>query len=61
MSLTLAAVNLTAGLLLLVIGGTLIVSLPKPHAWAITAFVLLDVGLLGGGLVMLPFALQMGS
>lgn len=61
MSLTLAVVNLIAGLLLLSIGGALIASLPSPRRWAIVAFLLLGAGMLGGGLVMLPFALRLGT
>lgn len=60
MNLTVALLNLFAGLLLLVVGGALAVHLPRPRRWMVAAFVALDAGLLVTSLVALPFVLHFG-
>ncbi|MBB3771718.1 MULTISPECIES: hypothetical protein [Ancylobacter] len=60
MFLALALLTLIAGLLLMVIGGTLVVHMPAPRRWMVASFVALDGGLLAGSLLALPFALPLG-
>jgi hypothetical protein len=60
MNVTVVLINLLAGLLLLVVGGTLAVHLPRPRRWMVAAFVAVDAGLLVTSLVALPFILHLG-
>lgn len=61
MPLTIAVVNLLAGLLLLTVGGTLIANVPTPRRWILVAFVVVDAGLISSSLLLLPFALRLGG
>jgi len=61
MPLTIAVVNLLAGLLLLTVGGTLITNVPSPRRWVLVAFVAVDACLISSSLFLLPFALQLGG
>ncbi len=60
MNVTVALINLIAGLLLLVVGGALAVHLPRPRRWMVAAFVAVDAGLLVTSLLALPFILHLG-
>lgn len=60
MNVTVALINLIAGLLLLLVGGALAVHLPRPRRWMVAAFVAVDAGLLVTSLLALPFILHLG-
>ncbi|PZQ81291.1 MAG: hypothetical protein DI549_14500 [Ancylobacter novellus] len=60
MNVTVALINLIAGLLLLVVCGALAVHLPRPRRWMVAAFVAVDAGLLVTSLLALPFILHLG-
>lgn len=59
--LALALAPIIAGLIILFVGASLLLDMSAPRRWMIGSYVLLEVSLLGTGLVLLPFALQFPS
>ncbi|MDR6952077.1 hypothetical protein J2X65_001428 [Ancylobacter sp. 3268] len=61
MNPALALAPILAGLIVLFIGATLLVQRPAPRPLLVGACVVLDVALIGSGLLLLPFALPLGG
>ncbi|GAB4067313.1 hypothetical protein KHC28_04280 [Ancylobacter sonchi] len=61
MNPALALAPILAGLIVLFVGATVLVQRPASRPLLVGACLLLDVALLGAGLVLLPFALPLSG